>query len=74
MDYYADMGNQDDVYDITITPVENCTPEGNGIFDLATPMAGVRCSDILYSTWKECEPSFPGCFKSDHESHNPFRQ
>ena len=56
--YPPEMGNQDDVYDITLTSVPNCTPSGG--FNLATPVANNQCTDILHSAWKQCEtPSFP---------------
>ncbi|KAL8904480.1 MAG: hypothetical protein Q9207_003244 [Kuettlingeria erythrocarpa] len=51
-EYPPDLGNQDDVYDISITSVDNCTP--NGGFDLATPVPNHQCADILYSAWKDC--------------------
>lgn len=46
------MGKQDDVYDITVTSVPNCTPDGEYI--LATPVANNQCADILHSAWKQC--------------------
>ena len=56
---YLYTGDQveDDVYDIKVTSVPNCTPTGG--FNLATPVANNQCADILHSAWKQCEPSFP---------------
>ena len=53
-DYPTNEGNQDDVYDITLTSVPNCTPAG-GAFNLATPVANNQCADILHNAWKTCE-------------------
>lgn len=61
-DYPPDLGNQDDVYDITVTSVDNCTP--NGGFNLGTPVANNQCADILHTAWKNCEPLFPHFFPS----------
>lgn len=52
--YPPNMGNQDDVYDIKLTSVDNCTPT-NG-FNLASPVKDNQCADILHSAWKSCEP------------------
>ena len=54
-DYPPSMGNQDDVYDIAVTSVPNCTP--NGGYNLATPVANSQCADILHSAWKQCKRS-----------------
>ena len=58
--YPPSMGNQDDVYNIAVTSVPNCTP--NGGYNLATPVANNQCADILHSAWKQCKhfvfPSF----------------
>ena len=55
--YPPDIGNQDDVYDIKLTSVDNCTPT-NG-FNLASPVKDNQCTDILHSAWKNCEPFIP---------------
>lgn len=52
-DYRDSMGVQDDVYDITLQSVDNCTPEHG--FNLASPVANSNCADILYNAWKSCE-------------------
>lgn len=52
--YPPSMGNQDDVYDVKLTSVDNCTPV-NG-FNLASPVMGNQCADILHSAWSKCEP------------------
>ncbi|KAL9025128.1 MAG: hypothetical protein Q9196_006003, partial [Gyalolechia fulgens] len=49
-DYPPSEGNQDDVYDIKLTSVLNCTPKGG--FNLATPVANHKCADILHAAWK----------------------
>lgn len=51
--YPPRLGNQDDVYDISITSVPNYTP--NGGYNLATPVANNQCADILHSAWKQCK-------------------
>lgn len=43
----------DDVYQLTVTSVEHCTP-ANG-FDVGTPVANKKCSDILQNAWGKCE-------------------
>ncbi|KAL9602203.1 MAG: hypothetical protein Q9179_002629, partial [Wetmoreana sp. 5 TL-2023] len=48
--YPENMGNQDDVYDFSLTSVDNCTP-ANG-FNLASPVAKSNCADILHDAWK----------------------
>ena len=55
--YPPNIGNQDDVYDIKLTSVDNCTPT-NG-FDLASPVKDNQCVDILHRAWKNCEPFAP---------------
>ena len=50
---YTGTQSEDDVYDIKITSVDNCTP--NGGYNLATPVANNQCADILHSAWKQCE-------------------
>ena len=51
-DYPDDEGNQDDVYDITIKSVDECSPaHGN---NLAEPVPGSTCEDILNNAWKNC--------------------
>ena len=52
-DYSPDIGNQDNVYDISVTSVPNCTPP-NG-FNLASPVADTQCADILVNAWKQCK-------------------
>jgi hypothetical protein len=52
-DYPPSEGNQDDVYDIKLTSVPNCTPQGG--FNLATPVANNKCVDILHTAWKNCK-------------------
>lgn len=47
------LGNQDDVYDFSLTSVNNCTP-ANG-FNLASPVANSNCVDIMRETWKNSE-------------------
>lgn len=47
----------DDVYDITIKSVENCKPEGEG-FNLAEPVPGHSCQEILFNAWLNCEHHF----------------
>jgi hypothetical protein len=59
-DYPPSMGTQDDVYDITVTSVDNCTPSGG--FNLGTPVANNQCADILHNAWKNCELLFPHIF------------
>lgn len=49
---YTGTDSQDDVYDFTITSVDKCSP--NGGFNLSEPVAGHKCSDILYHAWKDC--------------------
>ncbi|KAI9883264.1 MAG: hypothetical protein M1823_004962 [Watsoniomyces obsoletus] len=51
--YPPSMGNQDDVYDISLKSVPNCAPRG-GSFNLATPVANNQCSDILFNAWRKC--------------------
>ena len=51
--YSPSMGSQDDVYDITVTSVPDCTPDGG--YNLATPVANNQCADILHSAWKQCK-------------------
>lgn len=65
--YPDSMGNQDDVYDFTLTSVDNCTPAHG--FNLASPVANTKCADILYDAWKKCEsPSgFPLIASFRHE-------
>lgn len=60
-DYPPSVGNRDDVYDIKITSVKNCTPS-NG-FNLKSPVANNDCAHILYNAWKSCE-SFPEVFSA----------
>ena len=52
-DYPPSEGSQDDVYEIKLTSVPDCTP--NGGFNLATPVANNQCADILHTAWKNCE-------------------
>lgn len=65
--YAERLGNQDDVYDFSLTSVDNCTP-ANG-FNLASPVANSNCADILHDAWKKCKsPSiFPHSLSSRHE-------
>lgn len=51
-DYSPSEGNQDDVYQINLFSVPNCTPK-NG-FNLASPVANNNCADILHTAWKSC--------------------
>jgi len=60
-DYPPSEGNQDDVYDIKLTSVDNCTPL-NG-FNLNSPVANNECADILHNAWKNCK-SFPEVFSA----------
>ena len=69
LEYKSNMGTQADVYDISITSVDNCTPPG-GDFNLSTPVADNQCADILYNAWGNCKsfylffspfPFFPLC-------------
>ena len=64
--YPPSLGNQDDVYNIAVTSVPNCTP--NGGYNLATPVANNQCADILHSAWKQCKhfvfPSFVLSYES----------
>lgn len=53
LEYKPDMGKQDDVYDISVTSVDNCTPSGG--FNIPTPVADNQCADILYNAWKNCK-------------------
>lgn len=53
--YPPSLGDQDNVYDISVTSVPNCTP--NGGYNLATPVANNQCADILHSAWKQCKRS-----------------
>lgn len=55
--YSPSIGNQDDVYDIAVISVPNCTP--NGGYNLAKPVANNQCADILHSAWKQCKHSSP---------------
>ena len=55
--YPPSLGNQDDVYDFTVTSVPNCTPDGG--YDLATPVANNQCADILHNAWKQCRQFLP---------------
>lgn len=66
-DYPKRLGNQDDVYDFSLTSVDNCTP-ANG-FNLASPVANSNCADILHDAWKNCKsPSIsPQSLSSHHE-------
>lgn len=52
---YTGTQNEDDVYNISVKSVPNCTPDGG--FDLGTPVTGNKCSDILHSAWKKCKSS-----------------
>lgn len=65
--YPESLGNKDDVYDFSLTSVDNCTP-ANG-FNLASPVANSNCADILHDAWKKCEsPSvFLQLLSSGHE-------
>ncbi|KAL8941873.1 MAG: hypothetical protein Q9216_001983 [Gyalolechia sp. 2 TL-2023] len=45
---------EDDVYDLSIRNVPDCDPGEEG-FDLAEPVSGYGCQDILYNSWKSCE-------------------
>ena len=54
LEYKSNMGTQADVYDISITSVDNCTPPG-GDFNLSTPVADNQCADILYNAWGNCK-------------------
>ena len=61
-DYPDNKGNQDDVYDITIKSVDKCNPaHGN---NLAEPVPGSTCEDILKNAWKNCMYSL--IFTLDH--------
>ena len=55
-DYTDSLGNQDDVYDFSITSVDNCTPLHG--FNLASPVSNSNCADILHDAWKKCESPF----------------
>ncbi len=51
--YKPKMGDQDDVYDLSITSVPDCKPlHGN---NLSSPLAGTQCKDLLFDSWKKCE-------------------
>ncbi|KAI4231791.1 MAG: hypothetical protein LQ349_005388 [Xanthoria aureola] len=52
-DYPPKMGNQDDVYDMAVTSVDNCKPEGG--FNLGTPVPDHKCADVMFSAWKNCK-------------------
>lgn len=52
-DYPPSVGNQDDVYDVGLNFVPNCTP--NGLFNLAEPVKDHSCADILHTAWRDCE-------------------
>lgn len=45
---------RNDVYDISVTSVPKCTPDG-GKFNLGEPVKAHKCSDLLYNAWKDCE-------------------
>lgn len=54
-DYDGDGKTEvDDVYDVSLTAVDNCTPDG-GKYNLAEPLKGHFCGDILWDAWKKCE-------------------
>ena len=53
--YPESLGNQDDVYDFSLTSVDDCTP-ANG-FNLALPVANSNCADILHDAWQKCKSS-----------------
>ena len=50
---YTGTDSLNDVYDFTIKWVDKCTP--NGGFNLPEPVAGHKCSDVLYHAWKDCK-------------------
>ena len=54
IEYQSSQGNQDDVFDFSITSVENCTPKG-GKFDLDAPVATDKCEKLMFNAWKKCE-------------------
>lgn len=54
--YPPNMGNQDDVYDISLKSVPDCTPEHG--FNPASPVKDTQCADILHSAWKNCGSFF----------------
>ena len=49
--YKPSMGKRDVVYDITITSLPGCTP--NGGFNLAKPVASAKCADLLHNAWDQ---------------------
>lgn len=61
IEYESNMGTQDNVYDISVTSVDNCTPTEGG-FNLPTPVADNKCADILHSAWKNCKFFTPPFF------------
>lgn len=70
---YSDkMGNKDDVYDFSLTSVDNCTPV-NG-FNLPSPVPNSNCADILHDAWKNCQFPFifPQLLSSRHELRLEF--
>lgn len=44
--------SEDDVYDMKIELVQGCT--ANGPLNVAKPVDGQECADILHSAWKQC--------------------
>ncbi|KAL9609171.1 MAG: hypothetical protein Q9167_006048 [Letrouitia subvulpina] len=54
-DYGGDDPHMDDIYDISIKSIDNCTPVGDGKFNLGEPVGGHQCKDILHDAWKNCE-------------------
>ena len=58
-DYSPSQGNQDDVYDFSLTSVPNCTPISG--FNLETPVPNNQCADLLHSAWHQCESYHPSC-------------
>ena len=52
---YNRLDNNDDVYDVGINGVDGCVPTGG--YNLAEPLKDVKCSDMVFKAWRECESS-----------------
>jgi len=45
---------QDDVYTVSVKSVQDCPVPDRG-FNLAAPVSGNKCGDIVYNAWKNCK-------------------
>ncbi|KAL8703830.1 MAG: hypothetical protein Q9225_008106 [Loekoesia sp. 1 TL-2023] len=57
LQFLDDNDSNDDVYDLSIKSVEHCDP-GDGGYNLAEPVKGHSCEEVMYNSWSQCEFSF----------------